>query len=484
MAGISLDGLVSGMDTQSVIDKLMYVEQRPLIQMQDKKEDLRVAKDAWRDVNSRLDSLSNKITDLKFSSTFNSNKTTSSDEEIATATANTSASAGSYALNISNLAKANRVASRQDSAFTTAAAETFTIDIKDGTGTSMVSNTATISVGAGASLSEISEAINNTTVDHDGDSSTEEINIAKASVVDGRLVIESYHTGSDYELALTDDTGLLADLGFNLDADGKVTGPADGAIDSASESGVLQAGENAEFTIDGLGVSRSTNEDIDDVVDNVKFDLKAIGEATIDVGPDVEKTVTAVQDFIDQYNSVQGFISDKMDYDSDSGESGALQGDSTLMRLSSRLRQGVTDRVNETDKYNQLAMVGIEIDKDGKMSLDEDEFKAALDEDPAAVEKLFNADSEDSDSFDGVATRLDNYLDMLLKTNTGVIPKRIDSYESMMKDVDDNMDSLERRLEMKRESLKEQFTAMEKGLSEINSQSSWLQSQLGSLGSI
>ncbi len=490
MADISMDGLASGMATNDIVSQILASQYGGKFEkLESQKDDLSLAKDAWRDVNSRLSKLDSTISDLKFSSTFNSMAVNLSNDETASVTANSAADVNSYDLDVSQLAEANRIASKQMTesyAVDLGGAgnsETISIELKDAAGNNTISgNVMNVEITHGDTLTDIKDAINNATVDHDGDANTDKISIAKASIVDNRLVIESYKTGESSELAFTDSAGgiLTNEFGFNLDADGKVTGPADGTIDDPAESGVLQSAQNALFSVNGLGITKESNTDIKDVVENLTINLKEIGSTKIDIAKDTKKATTAIQAFVDQYNSLMSFIDDKSAYNSDTEEASILQGDSTLMRMQMNLRKNVTSKVSNEGTYNQLYAVGIEIDRDGVMSLDSSKLKTALEDNPEAVTKLFNADSED-DGFDGVATRLDDYTDLLLQTNTGVIPKRMDYFSKSIKDIDEQVEDLESSYESERERLSSEFAAMEQMISEMNSQSSWLQSQLSNL---
>lgn len=491
MADLSLDGLASGLPTNDTISKILSSEFGTKFEnLKTEKSELQQSKDAWRDVNSRLSKLESTLTDLKLSSTFTSMKTTSTDQNIATATATNDASEATYDIDVSQLAKANRVASvKVGDSFGvdlggTGNTEKFQIELKDASGNNTISgNKMDVTIEHGDSLEDIKNAINNATVDHDGDTSTDEIKIAKASIVDNRLVIESYQTGKSSELAFKDSPSavLTNDLGFNLDADGNVTGPADGTIDDPSESGVLQNAQNANFTVNGLGITKESNNDIDDVINDLTLNLEDNGSTTIEVIKDIEKASSAIQSFVDQYNSTMSFIDEKSSYNVETDKASILQGDSTLMRLQTSLRSYVTNRVDNNNKYNQLSMVGISIDQEGNMSFDKAKFKEAVEESPDKVKRLFNADSNDGDSFDGVATRLDSYKDALLQTNTGVIPERLDYFDTRMDDIEDEITSLEEDYQQEKARLSSEFTAMETAMSKMNSQSSWLQSQLANL---
>lgn len=445
MSGLSVSGLATGLDWGSIIDKLMAIEQRPITNLNNRKQDYQTQKDAWRDINTRLANLESKLSTLKLSSIYDSYTTTSSDDSVATATATTDATTGSYDLNISTLAKAQRIASDLQTDSTSALGLSGTIQI----------NGQSVTIDSTYSLTDIQNAINNTT------------NVGvKVSIINNTLVMESSNTGVANQIQLVDDNNVLVNLGV---------------LDSSSNiKNELQAAQDASLTINGISVTSSSNT-IDSAVNGVTFNLKAAGTTTIDVSRDVDKTVNAVQAFVDQYNSVQDFISTKLSYDPDTKQAGELQGDGTLMRMQMNLRQYVTDQVNTTSNYDQLALVGISIDKDGKMSLDSTKLKDALAAAPTDVKNLFSA-TESDNGFDGVAVRLDNYLNMLLQTNTGVISEKLSSYDTLMKNVDDQISSLEARLTMIKDQYTQEFTAMEKAISDMQQQSNWMMSQLAVLG--
>src|SRR5690606_31840758 len=151
----------------------------------------------------------------------------------------------------------------------------------------------------------------------------------------------------------------------------------------------LQAAQDAVFTVEGrLTITRSSNT-VDDLIEGVTLQLKGVGETTLEIRRDVDAVVDAVRRFVEQYNSTMSFIQDRM------GENGVLKGDTLLMRIQMQLRADVMAPVDgDADgglKYNQLAAVGISVDKSGTMSLDEARLREALEESPEEVARLFTA---------------------------------------------------------------------------------------------
>ena len=457
MADIGLDGLASGMNTEDIINKLVQIERKPIINMQREKIGLEESKSAWRDVNSRLDNLGSKLTQLKLSSTFNSNSTTSNNKDVATATATSDASTGEYQINVNQLAQTNRLG-----ATTKISDNNIALSDPENLGTNVEGdigiNGTTITVDVDETLSSLNTKINEADA---GVSST---------IIDGNLVIEGNETGAANTISLTDNANnLLDNLGLN------------GDLNDINNDSVLQVAQDAKVEINGIKNITSSNNTFSEAVEEVTFNVSETGSATISVSQDTEKATSAVQEFVDQYNSVMDFVNTKLDYDPEEDKAGTLQGDGTLMRLQMKLRSMVTDRVTESGSYNQLTSIGVEIDREGVMSFDSSKLTESLEKAPGKVMNLFNAEKEE-DGFDGVATRMDQYVDQLIQSNTGTIPRKLDFYDTRMENIDEDIADQERRLEATRQRYQEQFTAMETAMAEMQQQQSWMQQQLSSLG--
>jgi flagellar hook-associated protein 2 len=456
MADLSLGGLATGMDTDSIINQLVQLEQRPIYNYQQEISELEQTKGAWRDINTRLDNLENKLTDLKLSSTYNSKTASSSDEDVVTATVANSANEANYDITVNQVATAQRLIGARKPGFSAAADDVITLNGTD------------VNISAGDSLSDISSKIN------DADSGY------SASVIDDVLVIEAEKTGVENALldgsdgstpTISDNNGILKGLGILDNTTGYFTDE--------------KAAADAEIEINGItGIASSSNE-ITDAVDGMTFNINseaaAGSTATISVAKDTGKATKAVQAFVDQYNSVMGFMDSKSGYDAETEEGGILQGDGTVMRLQMRLRELVTSKVKETGDYQTLNSVGIEIDRDGVMSLDTAKLTEALETNPEETMNLFQAES-DTEGYDGMAVRMDSYLDQVLQSNTGLIPRRLDFYDTRIDGLNDDIADVQRRVEMVRERYVQQFAAMEEAISEMQSQQSWMMSQLQSMG--
>ena len=387
---MQLDGLATGMDTTSMIDQLVALERRPIINYQQEISEMEQTKGAWRDVNSRLDKLEDRTTDLKLSSTYNSRSASSSNEDVVTASASNDANEANYSITVRSTAKAQRLGGDRLADSETA--------IKDLTGFGTIAaentiqiNSTDITINDTDSLNDISDKINNADAG------------VKASIVDNHLVLETNETGVENALVAGDS---LVDSNGVLDALGILDG---GAITADIE---LQSASDAEIDINGItGITSSTNtfsEAVDGVTFNINPEAAVDSTATVSVTKDTGKATDAVQAFVDQYNSVMSFLDGKTEYDEEAEKGAVLQGDSTAMRLQNRLRTLVSSKIKDTGDFKTLTSVGIEIDRDGVMSFDKSKFTDALDQSSEEVMSIFNGES-DTDGFDGMAVKMDSY---------------------------------------------------------------------------
>src|SRR5690606_28099877 len=234
------------------------------------------------------------------------------------------------------------------------------------------------------------------------------------------------------------------------------------------EDAQLQSAQDAVFKIEGLEIVRSSNK-IDDVIEGVTFTLQGEGETVIDIKRDEAAVLDAVRKFVEQYNSTMSFIQSR------SSDGGVLQGDTLLMRIAFQLRSDITARVDGADSaYNQLAAVGISIDRHGTMTLNEAKLREALADAPEAVQKLFAAT-------DGVTARLESRFQAWLQAGDGLLAARQKMFGDRMKAIDDSIEQMERRLEIREQNLMRQFIALEEVMAAFHTQAMWLEGQINQL---
>lgn|GEM_PF-3403161 len=110
MGNLSLGGLVSGVNTDGIIQKLLDLENSRVMKQEARKAELETKRNVWREVRSSLSALRSKVDAIRFSSAFRARKATLSDDSVATVTAATGASLTAHTLSVSQLATAQVVA--------------------------------------------------------------------------------------------------------------------------------------------------------------------------------------------------------------------------------------------------------------------------------------------------------------------------------------------------------------------------------------
>lgn len=434
----------SGINTDQMIRQLMYIERQPLRNMEKDKKEVNNKIDAWQKINTSLDTLKNKTEDIE--GIFDEMSTSSNDEGIATASADPSATTGDYNINIDQLAKSHRVRSDDN------LAADYTLDNDGQFEVSVDGKSSAVNVNAGDSLNDVANAINNQAVDGDGNQ------LAEATVVDNQLVIEGSKTGNANALSLKDTTNKPLE---NL-----------GVIDNNDViQHQIQGAQDAQFDLNGITDITSSSNTVDDVVNGMSFNLKDTGSTTITVNNNSEAMKEKIQSFVDQYNSVQ----DK--FEKYGGKESVLQGDSSLRGLESNLYGSAINPVEGLglDK-NTLSLVGIDVNNDGSLSVNDSELEENLNNNLSEVKQLFLGNESNPDK--GIANRIKNEVEMATDTFDGYVSGKIDSLESQVDWIEEDMTNLERRLELREERLNQKFSRMERSISQMQNQQSWLSSQL------
>ncbi len=153
---------------------------------------------------------------------------------------------------------------------------------------------------------------------------------------------------------------------------------------------------------------------------------------------------------------------------------GALAGDTTIKNLTSKVIEAVTSAVGS----QSAAKYGIQSTRDGALTFDATVFATAYNADPDGTRAILAPTTGT-----GVAQRLATVATSASDTQTGTITSTINSKKSTIKTLTDDISDWDVRLAQRQETLQNQFTAMEVALQKLQSQSSWLTSQLGSLQS-
>ena len=465
MAGLNFIGSYSGID-KATIDKLMEAEKMPLVQLANKQTSITTKQNAWKDVNTRLNSLFEKMKALQNKSTFTAKASTSSNDKNVSMTVGNNAGTGTYKIKVDKLATSTSIIGGElpeDSLN----AEGKLINngkftIKNHGGLQEV----TIDVVGGTdSLKDIATKINEAKdVDGKGIGVT-------ATIIDNRLVLTDDKTGSR-DITLTENTaGTLTNLAIDV-----VTG--------------TRPGVQAEFNINGIDVKSDSNK-VTGVLEDVTINLTKTHDVsnsndydTVAISADNSEIIKAVEDFVEQFNSTMSFIDEKIaaGIPDVEGSRGDLAGDSGLMRLQTSLRKMVTDNVG-SGEIKDISQLGVTTkDKFGKLYFDSSKLTKALSENADNVINFFSSKNADDKDI-GFVAKINNQIDSFTSTKDGLIKGKNESYEKTLKNLNKQIDNFNARMVKKEAYYVKMFTALDVALMKAESQMSWLQGQVDSMNS-
>ena len=463
--------------TSDTIDQLLQSDELRKTVIQNKIDKINTKSQAWTDISTRLSNLTSKLDVLQDEATYQTKKVTSSDDTIATISGTSDSMEGSYDLVVKQLATASKitggVVSKADGTTKISTKDalgysgklTITNDATDGNDKAL---TVEIDVKATDSLKDIANAINNAK-DPSDSTGTKGAGL-KATIVNNQLVVSSEEMG---DRTLTIGGDLKDSLGF---ANSQTT-----------------RGQSSKFTLDGIEMERNSNSPTD-VIDGVTLNFKkADASKTITLGltNDTDKELSAVKDFVSQYNSVMSFLSEKMDVGDPSksdNTTGALAGDSTLISLQSKLQSTVLG--GKSVNGVSASTLGLSVDRNGTLSLDESKFKAQLAKDPNSVKDFFFKDTSTKYATEktgtGYTADFKAVLDRYTSTKSGsegVISLRKSSYQSEIKDYNKQIERITEQIATKRARYVTMFTNLDTAIGNLQSQFSYFQSQNSSSSS-
>lgn len=461
---VRLSGLTSGLDVDGLVSRMMQVERRPVNSLSARQDELNVRLRAWGDIRTRLTDLQGKLTALQSTALFGAIRASVGDGSLVAASVTGTPELRPYSVEVLALAR-NTVYEGQpadaDRVTDPAAPLPWLVDtdfdIRNADGT--LSNATPLRLQAGWSLNQVADYLNSLNLN------------LKATVLqknpgDYRLVVQDTRTGASHHFSFAPVSGDGLDrLGLT----------APGAL--------LQQAANASIKVDGVSVSRETNA-FPDVITGLSLTAQKVGGPTsVTAARDTEKVVTAVRGFVDAYNALVNTIRGHASYDGKSQRAGPLFGDAGVEGLLNGLRRQVTATVAGVPAAaNSLAMIGVSTARvgdpdfqNGLLRVDDGKLRAQLAANADAIRDLFTRAGS------GLANALRGYVDGYVGANgvLGEVTRNLDGQVSRLKSRIDYLNDV--ILPQKEKRLREKFTALDRALASLQSQSTWLGAQLGAL---
>lgn len=371
---ISSPGIGSGLDVNALVTSLMQPANNKLTLLKNQETSYQTKLSALGQVQSALSAFQSSLSSLSSASQYLQMTPTVADTTLLTASAGNGAAAGSYSVNISQLAQAQSLS--------TSGVANQTTSIGSGTATKLTLSFGTISGGtltdgtyAGASFaSNAGQEPVTITIDSSNNSLQGIRDAINASGAPVTASIVNDGSSTPYRLVLTSKT-----TGENMSMNISAAAGGDSAItsmlsyDATGTQNLTQtaAAQNAKLTVNGLAITSATNT-VSNSVQGLNLTLVKTGTTTVSMTNNSSAVTQSVQSFASAYNSLQGVISTLTKYDPTGQATGALIGDSTVQLIQTRLQQILNGKVQGTSAtgLSSLAQIGVNFQTDGTLSVD------------------------------------------------------------------------------------------------------------------
>jgi flagellar hook-associated protein 2 len=463
--GSTVDGLISGMDTTSIIASMMQIEAAPQKALKTKVSTAQTVVASYQSVNSKLAALKSAGDDLGQLSTWRAIKPTSSSTAVtATAVGGTDTATGSVTFDVKSLARAQSSTLRVGT--TSSVVPAVPADPLDPTdhGTPAktvfealdVPDTITVNVGAAAPLN----------VDVSQDKSAKGIAAAinRAGVAAGVKV--SLVKISDTESVLQFN-GIKsgADNSFTIDGLENAGSPGNAWVTTipASDAKLVIHGAG-DPEVGGYELTSSTNTFTALMPGITLTATKMEDGVTVSAASDVSGIAAKFQALVDAANASLTEVAAQTAYDPSTKTGSPLTGDFLVRQMGQSILSAVSQ--GQTG-IGSLSKVGVQLDKTGKLTFDAEKFAAAYNADPDLIK---TAGIALGDTFETLATKQ-------VANVTSSITGRNDLIGSMNAQID-NWDV---RLAAKQLSLSKTYSDLESALGKLKNQSTWLSGQISSL---
>lgn len=474
---------------ETLIETYMAVEEQPRDALVEKQDLLYEKKTLLSNLDSNLSALKERTTRLTDASTdyFATKSAKSSDTDLVTVDASTSASLGTHSITVDRLAVSDSRVSKQYTdtstsftGFTTD--QIFSIEVAhpteadpDNRITVDVTITAdTFALTDAEVLQTIADAINesvSTAKVNDSLLSSEGVQASVMSEESGisRLVLSSSQSGYDYRIDFTDSgDGLLAATEIsNLVQQSGTAGGYMNAIGTSASDSLL----NSKFTVDGLTFYRNSN-GVSDAVEGLSIQIMNTFSSaeTLTINADNAAVKEEIEGFISSYNELVDFLAANASTSTAAVGAATLSKDYIYRNMRYQLREIVADTVEgvTNSNYSKLSNIGITANGDGTLTIsDTDKLEDALAANSQYVSEIFNTTDT------GIAYQLDTYIEKYVQADGTIITSKT-MIEDQIESLDDRIERMETFLERREEQLRSQFANMYQAMSLLNSQISYL----------
>lgn len=443
---ISFGGLISGLDSKEITDKLVALKEEQLVApVVSQIQAIQGKQAALAPVVTGFEALQDAAETLKdtLAETFKAMQSTSADTSILSIAATTSkAVPGTYAVtSISQLAQPDRVifngvADQDTSQFGTG---TLTFTYKGVESLVVIDSTNNTLDGIAAAINNADFGVTAAII-NDGDASTPY-----------RLTLTSDDTGSD--TTITQDIASVLTL----------------TLDSASSSSADNEPADAALIINGISMTSKSNT-VSDAIAGVTFNLlktETTDTINITVTQDFASIKAKISTFVTAYNTMRNTLKATLSINENSHLGGPLSHDVTMSAANVRINATMGEVLKGLTgyDYNSLAQIGITGDGNGSLTVNDDDLTSALEKNPEDVRVLFQGTS----TVDGIAKKMYDYVKTLTQAD-GIFEDKSEAYQTSVDRLNKRITELAERIVAYEELLNRRFTRMELVLNNLQAQ--------------
>ena len=401
---ISIPGIGTSIDVNSLVTSLMSVESQPLTQLQTQQSSYQTQLSAVGTLKSSLSTFQTALSNLTSLSNYSAMKASGYDASVLSASVSGSAPASSYAVNVTQLAQ-SQVLAAQGQTSTTAA-------IGSGSSTTISFSFGSVSGGSlsngkytGATFTQNGSlpggsitinSSNNTLAGIRDAINSANLGVSASIVDDG--------SGNPYRLVLTSTAGgSNSEMKISVSGDSTLQSLLSQDPAGTQNLNEVTTGQNALATVNGIAVQSPTNT-LSNVVDGTSFTLAKTGSTTVTVANDPTATTTAVTNFVNGYNALRTQLNTLTNIDtSNKANNGPLAGDVSTKTLINQITDVLGQAVGNGN-YQSLGSVGVTMNSDGTLAINNSTLSAAIAASPSQVAGLFAGTGTATDSLVNVPT--------------------------------------------------------------------------------
>ena len=491
---VRIPGLATGMDTDSVIKDMLTGQQNKVDKAKQKEQTVKWQQETYRDIIKDVKGLSDKYftaTSKDYilgSKTFSTTKVNSSNSNVVSATAGAGVGNTDYEFDVISLAQPPKVS----------------ITEKDG-----VALTKDTNIGLAAGTTKTFK------VDLGNGQFSQDITISENDTIDTLITKINASNDGQVKASFSDMTGAFTIQGSKTGESSTFQIEPPDALSSLAIDGTQKKGSNSLVNVTGggiIGTKEIREESNSFTIDNIKYDIKGVGQATLTSETDAKNTMDKMKSFIDDYNKVMDKIYDEItekknpDFPpltdaqkedmseeeiekwEEKSKKGLLRNDRELRVFMEDVKQSLFGPIE--DMGINLSDIGItssqNYNEQGQIYLDEEKFEKALLENGDQIYQALTKTATDK-SQSGSLERMKDVFNKYVGNSNSTFARKAgiektasaanNLFGEQIRRQQENIKNLQRKMQEKEEQLYKKFAALEASMNKFNSQMSYLTGQ-------